>query len=157
MLLSKNDSGIYHSQPPEGAIPDQPSSVTAERGSEVQTYLKKSQDVGHHDGHGAGRGSDHAHDFIRLGEDGRVPVSTADVGAVPLYQGLHERQGLLQSVRVPGARVQDPGPQRDVWQQLGVLVDQVDGEHHGLQTVDALLLLQLTAGCAAVAPRVHRK
>ena len=38
---------------------------------------------------------------------------------------------------VSGAGVQDPGAQRDVGEELRVVVDAVQSEQHGLQTVDA--------------------
>ena len=42
-------------------------------------------------------------------------------------------------------------------QQRVVVVDAVQREQHGLQPVDALLLLQLTAGLAVMAAGVHRE
>ena len=109
-------------------------------------YLKQAQDVGDHDGHGAGRRSDHSYHSLRFADDGRLPVGAADVGRVFLDQRLDEGERLLQGVSVSGAGVQDPGPQRDVGQQIGVAVDLVQGVQHGLHAVDPLLLLQLAAG-----------
>lgn len=58
---------------------------------------------------------------------------------------------------VPGAGVQDASPQSDVGEKVRVIVDAVQGKEHGLQTVDALLLLQFTTGFALRAPAMHRE
>lgn len=120
-------------------------------------YLEKPQDVGHHDGDGAARGTDDADHPLGFGDDGGAAVDAAHLGAVLLNEGLHEGQRLLQGVRVPRARVQDAGAQRDVGEQVGVVVDAVQGEEHGLQAMDALLLLQLPAGFALHTPAMHRE
>lgn len=121
----------------------------------VFSYLKQSQDIGYHDGYRAGRRPDDAHHFIWLGKDWRVSISTANVRAIPLDECLNERERLLQGVGVTRTRVQDACPKRHVGQQLRVLVDEVNGEQHGLQPMDSLLLLQLTTGNAPLATSVH--
>jgi len=121
----------------------------------AEPYLEEPQDVGHHDGDRAARGADDADHPLRFGDDGGPAVDAAHLGAVLLDEGLHEGQRLLQGVRVPRARVQDAGAQGDVGEQVGVVVDAVQGEEHGLQAMDALLLLQLPAGFALRAPAVH--
>ena len=75
----------------------------------LSLYLEEPQDVGHHDGHGAGRGSDDAHHALWLGNDGRPAAQALDICAVLLDEGLHEGERLLQRVGVPRASVQDAG------------------------------------------------
>lgn len=118
-------------------------------------YLEESQDVGHHDGHRAGRGSYHSHHALRFADDGRLSVGAANIRCVLLDQCLDKGEGLFQGIRVPGAGVQDASAQRNVGQQLRVAVDLVQSVQHGLHAVDALLLLQLSAGQTVGAPAMY--
>lgn len=119
------------------------------------SYLKQTQYVGHHDGDRAGGGSNDAHNPLRFCDDGCSPTQTLDVSPVLLDQSLHEGERLLQGVSVPGTGVQDARSQSDVGQQVIVVIDAVKGKEHGLQSVYALLLLQLPTWLAIVAPGVY--
>lgn len=121
------------------------------------SYLEQAQYVGHHDGDGAGGGSNDAHHPLRFGDDWCSPAQTFDVCPVLLDQGLHKGKRLLQGVSVPGTGVQDTRPQRDVGQQIMIIIDAVKGKEHGLQSVYTLLLLQLPTWLAIVAPSVYWK
>ena len=69
--------------------------------------------------------------------------------------GLDKVHALLQGERVVAARVQDAHAHLQPREQLFVVVDEVHGEEHGLQTLDALLLLDLAAVHAVRALLVH--
>ncbi|KAG8128039.1 hypothetical protein E2320_014914 [Naja naja] len=124
---------------------------------EHASYLEKPEDVGHHNGDGAGRGADDSQHLLGFDEDGRLSVGATHVGGVLLDERLDEGERLLQRVGVPGAGVQDAGAQGDVGQQLGVAVDLVQGVEHGLQAMDAVLLLNVPARRAAGPPGMDRE
>lgn len=56
---------------------------------------------------------------------------------------------------VPGAGVENAGPQCDVRQQIIVIVDAVKGKEHGLQPVYALLLFKLSTWFSIMSPGMH--
>ena len=56
-----------------------------------------------------------------------------------------ELHRLIEGVGVAGASVQHHGSDGDVGQDVGVVVDQVEGVEHGLQPLDAFLFLDGSA------------
>ncbi len=73
-----------------------------------------------------------------------------------VHVGADKLHGLVERVGVAGASVQDDGSDGDVGQDVGVVVDEIQGVEHGFQPLDALLLLdgparEFQAASAAVA------
>lgn len=93
-----------------------------------ETDLEETQYVGYHDWHGAGRRTNHSHHSLWLSDDGRPTAETLDIGWVFLNQRLDKCQRLFQSMGVPGAGVQDTGPEGDIRQQLVVIIDTIQGK-----------------------------
>lgn len=118
-------------------------------------YLEQAQDIGHHDGDGAGRCSYHSYYLIRLGKDRGVTISTAYIRAIALDECLDKGERLLEGICVPGASVQNASTQGHIRQQLRILVNEVDGKEHGFQSMDALLFLQLSAGHSSFTTGMH--
>ena len=101
--------------------------------------------------------SDHARDGQRNIILDRVGAVGADEpGLVGLGQGRPDKlQGLLQSIGVLGAGVQDVRSQLEAGQDAGVGVDLVQGQQHGLQPLDAPLFVDLAAVLRPVPLLVH--
>ena len=62
-----------------------------------------------------------------------------------VHVGADKFHGLVEGVGVAGTRVQYDGADGDVGQDVGVVVDQVQGVEHGFQPLDALLLFDGSA------------
>lgn len=120
-------------------------------------HRKQSKNVGHHYGHWAGRSPDDPYHSLWFWNDGRLSIGTANIWVVFLDEGLDKGEGLFQSISIPGARVQYPGTQGDVRQQVWVAVDLVQRIQHGLHTMDPLLLLNFPTWNTSGAPGMHRK
>lgn len=54
------------------------------------THPKQPENIGHHDGHRAARGSYHPHNLVWLGEDGGLTIGTVYIRRIPLNEGLHK-------------------------------------------------------------------
>lgn len=88
--------------------------------------------------------------------DGPGTIRADEARVVHLREGgPHEIEGLLQSVRVFGAGVQDVGPQLQSGQDAIAGVDFIQGQQHGLQPLDAPLVVDLAAVLHPLAFVVH--
>lgn len=62
-----------------------------------------------------------------------------------VHVGSHEFHALIEGVRVAATRVENQPSEGRVRQEVRVVVDLVQGVEHGLETLDALLLLDSSA------------
>lgn len=69
-----------------------------------------------------------------------------DGWAYLVHVGSDEFHRLVEGVSVAGASVEDDGADGDVGQDVRVVVDEIQGVEHGFQSLDALLLLDGSAG-----------
>lgn len=69
-----------------------------------------------------------------------------DGWAYLVHVGSDEFHRLVEGVSVAGASVEDDGADGDVGQDVRVVVDEIQGVEHGFQPLDALLLLDGSAG-----------